>query len=956
MTPFLYQVARHYLQEGISDKCLVFPNRRSMVFFTKHLRTLVAARGTTPLIEPQMLTVADFFGRLYGRPVADKVSLLLELYDVYKGLYPNAEPLDDFIFWGDVILSDFSDVDKYLVDPEQLFTNVADFKAIEDTYEYLSEPQREAIRSFLSHFRKEISPLPSVGRNDSKSSVISSEVEKSHYKKEFLGLWNILLPLYRQFRQLLAAKGMAYDGMMYRAVAEAFKAGSAPDIVLPAFPRSKSFVFVGLNALNECERFVMKRLQDARLAEFCWDYCGEMIRDKSNRSSFFMEDNVARFPMNWKLEPIEAKPQVNVVAVPSATGQAKLLPGMIGNPEDTAIVIPDENMLLPVLNSIPDTVKEVNVTMGLPLQGSRIHALMHEVAMLQLHLRQNGGKWYFYHKYVWNIISGGLVKLVLTEEEKEAVKKLKSAAKYYVPQEDFADCGPVLQEIFRPVVLDPKEASAQNVKDFAVYLEGVLRTLAPKMLEDKDLAAEVEFAWRWLNCVQRLNGKELAVMPATYIRLLGQLLAVQSVPLEGEPLAGLQVMGPLETRALDFDTVILLSCNEGVFPRHNVSASFVPPQLRKAFGLPTYEFQDAIWAYYFYRMICRAGKVWLLYDTRTEGIVTGEESRYIKQLRYHFRLPINFYTASAGLQTAQDEQDIPKPDDIEARLKDHHLSASALQKYLSCPAQFYYAYVLRLEPEEEVSESLDAGMFGNVYHGIMQRLYESAPGNLLTVNYLTSAKKDKARIRAIADELIMKEVHTIEVSGRNLVLEDIILEYVDKTLEIDLQLVKDKGNIQILGLELPKTWEFDGYKFFGKIDRLERLADGTVRVVDYKTGKTTPEDVNITDDNAADVADKLFGDDNDKRPKIALQLFLYDMFISGSIPAGADVVNCIYPTQKLFTSGVEEAPLSPVFCDIMKERLSGLLKEIAGTGVKFVRTEDREKTCKYCDFKNICGR
>lgn len=944
MTPFLYQVARHYLQEGISDRCLVFPNRRSIVFFTKHLRTLVAARGTAPLIEPQMLTVADFFGRLYGRPVADKVSLLLELYDVYKGLYPTAEPLDDFIFWGDVILSDFSDVDKYLVDPQQLFTNVADFKSIEDTYEYLSPEQREAIEQFLSHFR-------GMPGHD-----VMAGSDRPSYKAKFLGLWNILLPLYRQYNELLTAKGMAYDGMMYRSVAEAFKAGSAPDITAAAFPRSKSFVFVGLNALNECERLVMKRLRDARMAEFCWDYCGEMIRDKSNRSSFFMEDNVAVFPMTWKLEPLDGVPQVNVVAVPSAAGQAKLLPEMLGAPEDTAIVIPDENMLLPVLNSIPDSVGEVNVTMGLPLQGSRIHALMHEVTMLQLHLRQTGGKWYFYHKYVWNILSGGLVKLVLTDQEKEAVQKLKSAANYYVPQEDFADCGPILQQIFRPVVKDPKAASASGIKDFSDYLEGVLRILAPKMLEDKDLAAEVEFAWRWLSCVLRLKGKDLAVMPATYVRLLGQLLAVQSVPLEGEPLAGLQIMGPLETRALDFGTVILLSCNEGVFPRHNVSASFVPPQLRKAFGLPTYEFQDAIWAYYFYRMICRAGKVWLLYDTRTEGIVTGEESRYIKQLRYHFRLPINTYTASADLHTVQEEQTIAKPDDMEARLKDHQLSASALQKYLACPAQFYYAYVLRLEPEEEVAESMDAGMFGDIYHGIMQKLYEVAPGKRLTVNYLQSVKKDKERIRAIADDQVKQKVHTIEVSGRNLVLEDIILEYVDKTLEIDLQLVKDKGDIQLLGLELPETWEFDGYKFYGRIDRLERLADGTVRVVDYKTGHTNSEDVNITDENAAAVADKLFGDDNSKRPKIALQLFLYDMLISRHIPSGTRVVNCIYPTQKLFTSGIEQAPLSQEFCDIMKERLSGLLKEIAGPGVPFVRTEDREHTCAYCDFKNICGR
>ena len=889
MTPFLYQVARHYLAGGISDKCLIFPNRRSMVFFTKHLRTLVAAGGGKPVVMPQMLTVADFFGRLHGRPVADKGTLLLCLYDVYKDLYPNAEPLDDFIFWGDVILSDFSDTDKYLVSPEQLFTNVADFKAIEDTYEYLTPDQLEAVERFLKHFRNETSP--------------------SIYKAKFLGLWNILLPLYRGFRAALGTKGLSYDGMMYRGVAAAFKEGSAAGIAAEKFPGTGCFVFVGLNALNECERLVMRRLRDAGLASFCWDYCGEMIRDKSNRSSFFMEQNVAEFPMDWVLEDVPEQPRINVVAVPSAVGQAKLLPGMIGDPQDTAIVIPDEALLLPVLSSIPDSIREVNVTMGLPLQGSRIHALMHEVTMLQLHLRQTKGKWYFYHKYVWNILSGGIIRNLLSEQEKEAVQKLKAAAKYYIPQEDFAGCGPD-------------------------YLEGVLRALAPRMLEDPDMAAEVEFAWRWLGCVLRLGDKGLAVLPATYVRLLGQLLSVQSVPLEGEPLGGLQVMGPLETRALDFGTVILLSCNEGVFPRHSVSPSFVPPQLRKAFGLPTYEFQDSIWAYYFYRMICRASTVWLLYDTRTEGLVSGEESRYIKQLRYHFRLPVRFSTASAGIHTAAPEQDIPKPADIRERLHSRPLSASRLQDYIACPAKFYYSFVLGLEAEDEVAESLDAGMFGDVYHNTMQILYQEAPGGRLTAAYLEAVKKDKDHIRGIADAIVREKLRTVEISGRNLVLEDIILEYIDKTLDIDIGLVRDRGDIRLLGLELSKNWEFEGYRFYGKIDRLEAMADGTVRVVDYKTGRT----------------------DGDTRAKIQLQLFLYDMFIEGSVPAGARVVNCIYPAQKLFTSGIEEMPVVREDCDARKAELSSLLKEISSPDLPFTRTDDIQHTCAYCDFKNICGR
>ncbi|MBQ9185200.1 MAG: PD-(D/E)XK nuclease family protein [Bacteroidales bacterium] len=933
MNSFLYQVARHYLEAGIQDKCFVFPNRRSIVFFTKHLRTLVAsgAGEGRPVIMPRMLTVADFYGTLYGAPVADKVTLLLELYDVYKTLYKNAEPLDDFIFWGDVILSDFSDTDKYLADPKQLFTNVSDFKAIQDSYEYLSDEQIAAVESFLNHFK-----------NDSKP-----------FKDKFLGLWNILLPLYEGFWKVLREKNLAYDGMVYRSVAGSFKEGSAADITAEKFPGAQQFVFVGLNALNECERLVMKRLRDARLASFCWDYCGEMIKDKSNRSSFFMDRNVAEFPMDWKLEELPGIPQVNVVGVPSMAGQAKLLSQMITAPEDTAVVLPDENLLLPVLNSIPDSIEKVNVTMGMPLSGSRIHALMHEVAMLQLQLRQSGGQWFFYHKYVWNILSGGIMKQILPAEDWEKVLDIKKAAKYYIPEADFAGCGDLVRTIFRPVVKEPKVASDQNVKALQAYLGEVLDAVTTLFEADEDLSAELEFAKRWKDCIRALKNKTLDILPVTYIRLLGQLAMVQSVPLEGEPLGGLQIMGPLETRALDFGTVILLSCNDGVFPRHTVSSSFVPPQLRKAFGLPTYEYQDSVWAYYFYRMICRAGTVWLLYDTRTESGRTGDESRYIKQLRYHFRLPVKTMVARSDVSFADSVPPIEKPADIEAILKSKKLSASSLQNYLSCPAKFYYSKILALKPEEEVAETLDAGMLGNVFHETMQGLYKT-PDGVLTERYLTSCLKDKDRLRETIGLHIKEQIHSLEVTGKNLILQDVILQYVLKTLETDLGLVRERGEIRILGLELERFWQFDGFSFTGIIDRLDAFRDGTTRVVDYKTGKVQDNDVAITDDNASAVADLLFGEDNSRRPKIALQLFLYDMFVDENLTHGR-LVNCIYPAPKLFSSGIEEAPVSHEFCKIMKERLGCLLKEIASPEVPFTRTEDRG-TCAICDFKNICGR
>lgn len=941
MKPFLYEVAQWLLPRDISKKTLIFPNRRSVLFFTKHLRTLAAGNLEAPIVMPRMITVSDFYSRLYGGTASDKVTLLLELYDIYKDLYPKAEPLDDFIFWGDVILSDFSDVDKYMASAAQLFTNVADFKAIQDDYSYLSQEQREAIENFLSHF-KDRAP-GKEGATD--------------YKERFAGLWNILLPLYEKFKETLAQKGLAYEGMIYRSVAESFREGSAVDILAGKFPMTDEYVFIGLNALNECEREVMRRMKDAGLASFCWDYVGPMIKDKSNRSSFFMDDNLARFPMDWKLPEPDGAPEVNVVGVPSAVGQAKLLEKMIGNPEDTAVVLPEESMLLPVLNSVPDTVEDVNVTMGMPLTGSRIHAFLQQVALLQLHLRQREGEWLFYHKYVWNILGSGLAAVIFTQQDREEIQKIRKAAKYYIPKADFSGCSPLIQEIFTPVVKDAKTPSAQAIKELQTYFQGIIKKMAPLMLDDPDLAAEVEFTKKWLDCVRKLETKELNILPATYIRLLGQLVALQSVPLEGEPLAGLQIMGPLETRALDFGTVIVFSCNDGVFPRHTVSSSFIPPQLRKAFALPTYEYQDSIWAYYFYRMICRAKTVWLLFDTRTEGGRAGEESRFIKQLQYHFRLPLKRFWARSDVRFSPATADIPKPSDIKERLKARPLSASSLQNYLTCPAKFYYSFILRLKGDDEVSESLDQGMLGNVYHQTMQTLYGQT-SKAFTSKDLETMSKDKDRLRGIIEERIKGQINSPEVSGRNLVFEDLIMEYVLKTLEIDAALAAQRGPMKIEGVEVSRNWKFEGYDFTGTIDRMDSFANGTRRVVDYKTGKVLKDDITIDDSNAESIALKVFtrqygnAKKDDKWPKIALQLFLYDMFVG----AKSDMTNCIYPAPRLFTSGIEECKVNEKFCGIMQDELRGLLNEMENGDIPFYLVPEGREECSYCDFKNICGR
>ena len=970
MTPFLKQVADHYYNEGkIEEKCFVFPNRRSMVWFRKHLCSAVK---DVPLLAPQMLTINDFFSRVSGVPASDRVRLLLELYDSYKALNPKAESLDEFIFWGDVILADFNDVDKYLVDPKQLFANVADFKALQDTFEYLTDTQREAIKGFLSHFNDQSGKL-----------TVDLGTDDPDVKGRFLQIWNILYPLYVNYNKSLADKGMAYEGMVYRSLAERLKNMSVEDVFQDIFHEGTTFVFVGLNALNECEKTLLRKLRDAGRAEFCWDWSGDMIKDPQNRSSFFMADNVLEFPQaaRWDPEGVEC-PEINVISVASSAGQAKRLPDILrqrtGAPEECAVVLPDEGLLKSVLNSIPEEIHDINVTMGLPMNGSLFYTMMADISAIQMHAVRRKDTWLFYHKQVWDLFSSEIFRKAADEKTMEVVAKVKENARYYIPKDELT--GTLLMDvIFRPVIMDPKMASTAQIASFAQYQKDVIEVIAPAIADDASLALELEYAKEYYKCINVLFEIRPEVLPMTYLRLLGQLLSSVSVPFRGEPLKGLQIMGPLETRALDFKDLVIMSANEGVFPRRSVSSSFIPPELRKGFGMPTYEYQDAVWAYYFYRMISRAEKVWMLVDSRTEGLKSGEESRYIKQLEYHFGVPLKRSVVKFGSMKTASLPDIVKTDEDVARIKDTVLSATTLQNYLACPAKFYYGTVKGLEAEEEVAESLDYGMFGTVYHDTMRALYTSEEamdpefvfndreprGGLngealktVSQSYIESWLSRKEDIKAKVKALIMMQLNTIEVSGRNLVVADVIVRYIIKTLQRDLELLKKEGrdSFEILGREIRVAGEFCGQRFKGFIDRLDSFKDEQARVVDYKTGKVLEDDENIHDGNAEEIAEKIFNPDMKNWPKIALQFYIYDMLVQSRPEVrGREICNCVYSTAHLFKEPPVTVPMNRKFYEAVSAKLEAMLAQMYDTSVPFRRTDD-EKTCSYCDFRMICGR
>ena len=976
MTPFLKQVANHYYDSSeIHDKCFIFPNRRSMVFFKKYLTEAVAEHADKPIIMPKLLTVSEFFSKVSTVSIADRVTLLVTLYECYAKLNPKAETLDEFIFWGDILLGDFNDVDKYLADPKQLFSNVSDYKNIKDTYEYLTEKQRDAISALAKHFEKS-----TAKKTDNPN---AKDVSKA-----FLQIWNLMYPLYQEYNKVLEERGMAYEGMVYRRLCDTTESSEVSGVLKEVYG-NVTYVFVGLNALNECEKTMMKRMRDAGIAEFCWDYSGDMISDPLNKSSFFMARNVKEFKPSFELDSEKSRqPSFNVLSVPSSYGQVKHVAGILSDmdakysPSDCAVVLPDEGLLMPLLNSIPADIEDINVTMGYPMSSSELWSLMGNIMKMQIHVRRKGNDSSFYHKHVWNIFSNSLFRRLMDRDDmkgcKETVSEIKQAAKYYIMQSDLKG-NPLFDVVFKPVVDDMTIASAEQINKLAEYQQSVLAYIAPRLSSDLTVALEASFAKEYWCAVNKLKAMNLSILPTTYVKLLDSLLAGVAVPFSGEPLKGLQIMGPLETRALDFRNVIILSCNEGVFPRRSVSSSFIPPELRRGFGLPTYEFQDAVWAYYFYRLISRAENVWMLYDSRTEGLKNGEESRYIKQLRYHFHVPMNFYVSDAepGLPS-EDGHVIRKTPEMLEQIASCWLSPSALQNYIDCPMRFYYYSVAKLKKDKEVAESMDPAMIGNVYHNTMWALFTSEdemlsdriydkrnpkpdPMPKVTIEYLDEWRKREKDIRRKVESLMCTELGTDEITGRNLVTASVIVRYVVVTIERDIELLRQHGAdyFDIMGLEKSLDATLFGLKFYGVADRIDRIGgSGNVRMVDYKSGKDDPSVLMTDDAHAEDVAKTIFGGERDKRKKVkaGLQFFIYDkMLEANGLTDLCNVSNTMYATAGLFGDVPKVCPLNQKFASEMDQRLESLLLEIQSPQVPFAMTED-VANCEWCDFKMICGR
>lgn len=945
MNPFLKQVATFLYQkygENINHISVVFPGRRSGVFFNAYLNDLVG----TPLLGPEVLTINELISQLSDLQISDQISLILGLHKIYISETGHSEELDDFFFWGEILLNDFNDVDKYLLDANDLFQNISDLKEIEKQFDYLTAEQRRAAEMFWGN----------LGRSG-----------HSVNREKFLNIWSRLSAVYKHFRAELLAGGAGYSGMVYRNIIEILNQGKE----LPL--QSDRYVFIGFNALNTCEDQLFHWFQSAGKADFFWDYDKRFVTDPSHEAGLFIRKNLVRFPMPVGFvpdpDPSSVK-RVQVVSVPGQVAQAQVVNHRQFFPDHTgkrsfdaaALVLADESLLIPVVSAAGCRSRNINITMGYPLQDTSVYSLISQLIDLHKDYREIDGEDMFYHRSVLAVLNH---QLIAGPDTQKTVREIHRQNKIYVRASDMKG-DDLLELIFR---------KQENWRDSADWFLAIIKKLAIRLhhTNEQPTRLDAEYLYQVFLALQRLVDTLNKYQPeqmtlALFYRIFIRHLQRITIPFEGEPLSGLQVMGMLETRTLDFKHVILFSVNEGKLPKTSVVHSFIPYNLRKAFGLPAYEEQDAMYAYYFYRLLHRAEEVVLVYDSSTDGLNTGEMSRFIFQLQYDSGFSPEFYHfdfdfKSSGSSPISIQGNRSHQQRLLECYSERPLSPSALNTYLDCRLKFYFRYLANLREADEVLEEIDPRLFGNLFHHAAELIYSGFKGKQqVTKDDLQAAASNPNRIgeavrTAFAREYLKDEhLKEVRITGKNILIAENLQTYLEKMLQNDMRfapfaILDLEGHYEaVFRVRVNETEQ--QIKLGGVVDRIDRTKEG-IRIIDYKTGK------NLL------LRFKEFGEFFDrekaKRPKEIFQTLVYSEIYRRS--KGDDPLQpAIYKIDEFFNDDFRpEIRLNgqvvnyPDLADDFVKSLEGLLEEMMGPANLYEQTSNLHH-CSICPYNSICRR
>ena len=959
MESFLKLVAADlykHTEGNLAHTAVVFPNKRAGLFFNEYL----AQESESPIWSPAYVSISELFRSLSPWEVGDPVKLVCELYKIFRRETQSTETLDDFYFWGEMLISDFDDADKNKVDTDKLFSNLQDLRNIMDDYTFIDDEQEEAIRQFFQNFSIE---------------------RRTALKERFISLWDVLGNIYKGFRESLASQNIAYEGMMYRHVIEHLDVDKLP---------YEKYVFVGFNVLNKVEHTLFTQLKDAGKAVFYWDY--DEFYMKENRQAVtheageFIRRNLRDFPspLSGELFKNLSKPkEVHYIASSTENAQARYLPQWIRNnlttPEkETAVVLCNEALLQPVLHSLPAEVKHVNITMGFPLSQTPVYSFL--IALLELHTHGfnfKSGRYTF--QSVVTLLKHPYTRQ-LTGQAELLEKELTRNNRFYpLPGELGKD--EFLTRLFTPLsgnlnlCIRLSETLQQVAGIYQANTSGTEDTDAFNQLYRESLFKAYTTINRFRTLIEE---DELTVQSETFRRLLVKVLSATNIPFHGEPAIGMQAMGVLETRNLDFRHLVLLSVNEGQLPKSGGDSSFIPYNLRKAFGMTTIEHKIAVYAYYFYRLLQRAERITLMYNTSSDGLNRGEWSRFMLQFLIEWPHPITRQFLEAG-QSPQGTSPITveKTPDVMRRMQSlfdvranpkAKFSPSALNYYLDCPLKFYYRYVAGLSAPDEVSAEIDSATFGSIFHYAAEHIYKdlTTHGKVINKEALETLLRNEVKLQDYVDTAFKKLFFNVpqnekpEYNGVQLINSAVIARYLKQLLQNDLRyapftfIASEMEVDEPIDIQTPKG--VIKSRIGGIIDRMDSK-DGTLRIVDYKTGgdADTPPHV-----------ESLFIPDK-KRSNYVFQTFLYAAIMCRKQPTMKIAPALLYihraateTYSPVIQMGEPRKPKEAVedfskYEKEYRERLQGLLEEIFNPEKSFTQTEIIEK-CTYCDFKALCKR
>ncbi|MDR0711364.1 MAG: PD-(D/E)XK nuclease family protein [Prevotellaceae bacterium] len=944
----------------ISSLTLVFPSRRARLYFSEYL----SQRLSRPLWQPKATGVAEIFSRISGLTEASRYRLAAELYKCYKKNRSTDETFEHFYFWGEAMLNDFDALDKYMVQVDPLLRNLAALKNMDSSLAFLSKEQRAAIQAFWQNFSPE---------------------KNGRLQEDFASLWSVLLPVYNDLRQALREKNIAYQGMIYRESAEILlKSGFDFE--------AEKFVFIGFNALNECERVLLRYLQREQRAEFFWDYDQYYISDKHQEAGLFMRQNLSEFPPveqpdeNYAL--FAEKKDIQVIAATSDVLQAKLLPALLreacgGQPPDrrTAIVLADEGLLIPTLYSLPPDTETLNVTMGYPLSQTPVYSIVELIIRLHKNAREvENQPLKFYHKDALALLQHQYIRMVAKREARAMCSKIIRQNRVHVTSADFLS-----EENDRTVFPVSRLFAKLSTPDAFIEMMGRLMEAiataeaAEDSLDSKLRREYVAYAYKSLNqLADALRECEMQLELTVFLNILRTALRSIRIPFEGEPAVGLQLMGVLETRTLDFENVVVLSLNDDVFPRGESAPSLIPYSLRRGFGLPAVEQHEAIYAYYFYRLLQRAKRVRLVYNRQGSDSRSGEMSRYLRQLIMESPHSVTERSISYSVtHTPAKPIVVDKTGAAAALLADflddgaRAVSASSINSYIACPLKFYFAQVAQLREPEEVDGEVDGRMLGNIFHHVMQELYKPLLNKEISAAKMADLLQNRQQIAALAERETAKEffndekeVAEIVRNGRLFMVKETVVKYAEGTLRYDMR----RAPFTVSGLESPLNSRLHvnvggvrrAVNFKGYIDRID-VADGGVRIIDYKTGSS----LNGKKMKLLSV-DALFSEKEDERRPEILQTLLYSSIIRAQEQAAAitpmlffirsickrDFDGSIKIKNGTGYAAVDDAtPLLPRFEELLHAKLS----ELFDVSQPFVQTNEVE-ACALCPYSEICHR